>query len=119
MVHQWEKGIYEVVAGNGGVAVNKTPVVDAKGIDPFAVFSYLGIIREALAVTSRTIVEQVVKYAKLDVPLTLARKIDPYVRPLYDDLISRGIKMKDIVMGELEKRIADLTLRNNNDNNNN
>ena len=39
MVHQWEKGIYEVVAGNGGVAVNKTPVVDAKGIDPFAVFS--------------------------------------------------------------------------------
>src|SRR3989338_9147849 len=111
MVHQWEKGIYEVVAGTGGVAVNKVPVVDSRGIDPFAVFSYLGVMREALAITSRIIFERTTRYLGSGYRPLAALTQDLYSLGFYKNLLSKGIRVIEDIGEGLENKVMKLSTK--------
>ncbi|HLC90897.1 MAG TPA: hypothetical protein VJI15_03950 [Candidatus Nanoarchaeia archaeon] len=111
MVHQWEKGIYEVVAGTAGVAINNVPVVDSRGIDPFAVFAYLEVMREALAITSRRIIEKTTRYLGPGYRPIAALTQDLYSLGFYKNLLSRGIRVMEDIGEGLENKVMKLSTK--------
>ena len=105
MVHQWEKGLYEVVADTGGVAIKKIPLIDPRGFNPYEVYSYLGVMREALAVTAKAIQDKLTSlYSKSNQETrTQKRDTDPYSSPLYEEWFVLGIAAVKKGIGGLEK----------------
>jgi len=100
-LHQWEKGLFEVGLGGAGVELKGVPVVDlGNTFNPFAVFSSLTCMREALSTTAKIITDKVVSvsetaYRAVPIPLEI------YSRRIYQLTSKTAEEITE--MGELER----------------